>query len=190
MVKGYKATYNYKCRNQVFEVGQEYKIDKKPIICVQGFHYCENAIEVLNHYNFLSCFKLLEIEDLSNETTKETIFGEKSCTNHMKITREIVGQELLDLLEIEIINDCGTTKTFKNDKFYWYPSQEISWDFDRNMDTVDTIKDGNCYTDFYYYDKQRNLKYLTKHYGSKYVFTEEGFVNESVYGKLMSMWNN
>lgn len=183
MVKGYKATYNYKCRNQLYEVGQEYKMDKKPQVCVKGFHYCENAIEVLNHYNFLSCFKLLEIEDLSNETTKETIFGEKSCTNHMKITREIVGQELLDLLEFQIINDCGTIKTFKNDKFYWYPSQEISWDFDHDMDTVDTIKGGNCYTDRYYYDKQRNLKFLTKHYGSKYVFTEEGFVNESTYGK-------
>jgi len=180
MVKGYKATYNYKCRNQIFEVGQEYKIDKKPIVCNRGFHYCENAINVLSYYNFLSCFKLLEIEDLSNETAKETIFGEKSCTNHIKITREIIGQELLDLLEFEIINDCGTIKTFKNNKFYpctSYTSQEISWDFNCDMDTVGTITGGNCYTDRYYYDKQRNLKYLTKHYGYKYVFTEEGFIN-------------
>jgi hypothetical protein len=185
MVKGYKATYNYKCRNQLYEVGQEYKIDKKPMLCTQGFHYCEQATDVLSHYNFLSCFKLLEIEDLSSDTEVDRMCGGKSCTNHIKITREIVGQELLDLLEFKVTDDCDTTKTFtkEHSKFYWYPIQEISWHFDTLMDTVDTIKSGTCYTDRYYYDKQRNLKFLTTHCGFRYVFTDEGFVDELKFGK-------
>jgi hypothetical protein len=185
MVKGYKATYNYKCRNQIYEIGQEYKMDKNPIICVQGFHYCEHAIDVLDYYNFLSCFKLLEIEDLSFDTKKDFLSGSKSCSNHIKVTREIVGEELLDLLEFEVIHKSDVTKTFKNynTKCSYLPSQEISWHFDCDMDTVDTIRGGSCHTDHYYYDKQRNLKFLTRHYGHRFVFTDEGFVTESEFGK-------
>jgi len=62
---GYKATYNYKCRDQVYEVGQEYKIDEKPIICKKGFHYCMNAVSTLDYYPIKPDFKLLEIENLS-----------------------------------------------------------------------------------------------------------------------------
>lgn len=180
MIKGYKATYNYKCRNQLYEVGQEYKMDKKPIMCTQGFHYCEQAIDVLNYYNFLSCFKLFEIEDLSENTEVDCILSSKSCSNHIKVTREIVGEELLDLLQFKIIHESNTTKTFKsyNSKLSYFPLQEISWHFDRDMDVVNIMKGGNCYTDYYYYDKQRNLKFLTQHYGRKYIFTEEGFVIE------------
>lgn len=183
MVKGYKATYNYKCRNQLYEVGQEYKMNETPSLCTKGFHYCSNAVDVLYYYNFLSCFKLLEIEDLSADTVQDPIFGEKSCTNHMKIIREIVGQELLDLLEFEVVNECNATKTFKSKNLYLYSSQEICWDFDHDMDIIDIMKHGNCYTDRYYYDKQRNLKFLTNHYGSKYVFTDKGFVDETKFGK-------
>jgi hypothetical protein len=180
MVKGYKATYNYKCRNQLYEIGQEYKMDKNPIICVQGFHYCEHAIDVLDYYNFLSCFKLLEIEDLSFDTKKDFVFNSKSCSNHIKVTREIVGEELLDLLEFEVVYESDVIKMFENKNLRqeYFPLQKISWNFDTLTDTIDTTKGGNCYTDHYYYDKQRNLKFCTKHYGSKYVFTDEGFVNE------------
>jgi hypothetical protein len=82
----YKATYNYKCLDQTYEIGQEYKIDEKPQICVKGFHYCINAKNVLKHYPIRPNFKLLEIEDLSYDTVH---VSDKSCSNHIKILREI-----------------------------------------------------------------------------------------------------
>lgn len=92
----YKATYNYKCINQLYEIGKEYKMEEKPIVCVRGFHYCRNAEDVLNYYEFYPTFKLLEIEDLSKDTIH---FGDKSCSNNIKILREITDpDELFKLL--------------------------------------------------------------------------------------------
>ena len=43
MTKGYKATWNYKCLDQIYEIGQEYKLNEEPSLCVKGFHYCLNT---------------------------------------------------------------------------------------------------------------------------------------------------
>lgn len=86
MTKGYKATYNFKCLNQIYEIGQEYKLDHKPEMCVSGFHYCLNAIQTIRYYPINKEFKLLEIEDLSSNTVTD---DNKSCSNHIKIIREI-----------------------------------------------------------------------------------------------------
>ena len=87
MTIGYKATYNYKCRGQLYEIGQEYKIYEKPILCEKGFHYCKKAKDVLIYYAMHEKgFKLLEIEDLSPDTISDV---NKSCSNHIKILREI-----------------------------------------------------------------------------------------------------
>jgi YD repeat-containing protein len=93
----YKATYNYKCLDQTYEIGQEYKMDQKPLICKVGFHYCDRAKDTLTHYDYDSFFKLLEIEDLNpSETIRQ---HDKSCSNHIRIVREITDPtELLNLL--------------------------------------------------------------------------------------------
>ncbi len=96
MTKGYKATYNYKCRDQTYEIGQEYKLDDKPIICVYGFHYCLDAKDTLLYYFYNYKFKLLEIEDLNLIDT--IILDDKSCSNHIKIIREITDPD--ELLQI------------------------------------------------------------------------------------------
>lgn len=118
MTIGYKATHNYKCLNQLYEIGQEYKMDVKPEICYFGFHYCKEAKSVLDYYDYNSTiFKLLEIEDLSDETIHQ---GNKSCSNHIKIIREITDpEELLDLLERRyIFNDKGLEISYKEKKGY------------------------------------------------------------------------
>ena len=97
MTTGYKATYDYKCLDQLYEIGQEYKIEEKPIICQKGFHYCKNALDVIQYYPTTPFFKLLEIEDLSDETIHQ---GNKSCSNHIRIIREVIDlAELLALLK-------------------------------------------------------------------------------------------
>lgn len=101
MTKGYKATYNYKCINQTYEVGQEYQFDEKPILCLFGFHYCKDAKDTLDFYFPYQSFKLLEIEDLN---PSETVQGRnKSCSNHIKIIREITDpKELMELLDNKV----------------------------------------------------------------------------------------
>ena len=91
MTTGYKATYNYKCRDQIYEIGKEYKFDEKPILCEKGFHYCLNPKDTLDHYKIDKDFKLLQILDLNpNETQTDR---KVSCSNHIEIIREITNKE-------------------------------------------------------------------------------------------------
>jgi YD repeat-containing protein len=121
---GYKATYNYKCRGQLYEIGKEYKMDHKPILCTVGFHYCKAARSVLRYYDYSLDFKLLEIDDLSEDTDSS---GDKSCTNHIKIIREITDpDELLNLLNVYYaFNKMGNILTYKHSNGF---SQQYTYD--------------------------------------------------------------
>jgi len=126
---GYKATYNYKCINQLYEIGQEYKIQGKPILCEKGFHYCKIAKNVLSYYNYDDEFKLLEIEDLSDETIHkysldayhEPTEYDKSCSNHIRIIREVIDpDELFELLgKFKTYNEHGDILTSKYSNGFW-----------------------------------------------------------------------
>ena len=122
MIKGYKATRNYKCFNQIYEVGQEYTINQKPILCSKGFHYCLNARNTLNYYPYNHEFKLLEIEDLNPYSSITD--GHKSCSNHIKIIKEITDpEELLQLLGfVRTFNKVGQILTHKNSNGIWRES--------------------------------------------------------------------
>ena len=48
-MKGYKATYNYKCIDQHYAIGQTYELEGDLIMCVNGFHFCLNMSDVLNY---------------------------------------------------------------------------------------------------------------------------------------------
>lgn len=101
MTKGYKATWNYKCLDQIYEIGQEYKLNEEPSLCVKGFHYCLNAKDTLDYYYPYQSFKLLEIEDLNSTDTVTR--NNKSCSNHIKIIREITDpKELMKLLDNKV----------------------------------------------------------------------------------------
>jgi hypothetical protein len=121
MTKGYKGCYDYRCLKQIYEIGEEYKIDAKPIICSKGFHYCEKARYVLDYYPYRPNFKLLEIEDLSRETVCEF---DKSCSNHILIVREITDPaELLSLLTVYYEFDSNGNQTlYKNIDGSWSKS--------------------------------------------------------------------
>ena len=94
------------CRGYQFEVGKEYKIDTKgkPLELCSGtvFHYCKTLAQV---HRFYDCknkdHRYFEIEVLGEEV--EDI--EKCGSNHIKIVREIVGEEL------ELMKNSGTDNT-------------------------------------------------------------------------------
>ena len=84
-----------KCRGFQFEVGKEYKIEHKGKIelCSNTvFHYCDSLQKVHEHYscNEKELNRFFEIEVLGEEVTD----GQKFGSDHIKIVREIMGDEL------------------------------------------------------------------------------------------------
>ena len=146
MIIGYKATYNFKCLDQVYEIGQEYKLDHKPEMCVSGFHYCLNAIQTIRYYPINKEFKLLEIEDLSSDTITD---GNKSCSNHIKIIREITEpDELMNLLGRNFSYNESTKSlkvNYSDDFWYEYTYNEAGQKL--------TYKESSGYIRNYKYDE-------------------------------------
>lgn len=149
MMTGYKGTHNYQCLNQTYEVGKEYKIDVKPIVCSRGFHYCKDAKDVLWYYPYYSTFKLLEIEDLNpNETMHK---DDKSCSNHIRIIREITApDELFELLEEYYLYDQKGNALFHKSIYGWEEST-----FDEQGNEL-TYKDNKGYSFEATYDEYSN----------------------------------
>jgi hypothetical protein len=128
---GYKATYDFVCRDFKFEIGQTYELSEKPIMCSRGFHYCKNARNTLKHYSYTRRFKLLEIEDLGLFTIEE---NDKSCTDKIRIIREINDpDELIQLIGCHrIYNENGKLFRCKDSYGYWY---EYTYDKNGNVST-------------------------------------------------------
>lgn len=89
---------NMRCRNYQFEIGKEYKIEHegKPLkLCSNtAFHYCDSLSQV---HQFYDCRdksnRYFEIEVLGEE-----VFDGKKCgSDHIRIVREIAGEELAAL---------------------------------------------------------------------------------------------
>lgn len=89
---------NMQCRGFQFEIGKEYKIETngRPLeLCSDTvFHYCKSLPQVHMFYDCRDTDnRYFEIEVLGEEVTD----GEKCGSNHIKIIREIVGEELAAL---------------------------------------------------------------------------------------------
>ena len=87
-MRGFKATYNMKCRDLTYEVGKIYSIDKLEI-CNYGFHFCQKMEDVIDYYNPNKDLILLEVEALGKIETD----GNKSVTDKMKILRIVPKEE-------------------------------------------------------------------------------------------------
>ena len=91
-MKGFKATDNEgKCRKMLFEVGKTYNQPGDLKICLNGFHFCKNLMDVYNYYEKSEFTRIFEVEALGEIQTE----GDKSCTNEIKILRELSASEIL-----------------------------------------------------------------------------------------------
>lgn len=101
-MKGYKIfSSDWTCRGFQYEVGKTYEMDATEIrLCNKGFHFCERIIDCFSYYGFDPENKFAEVEALGAILTD----GKKSCTNKIKIVREIDWHEVLDLVNIG--KDC------------------------------------------------------------------------------------
>lgn len=95
-IKGFDK--NLCCRGMQYEIGKEYKIEnygKRLALCSNTvFHYCDSLQKVNKFY---SCFdetnRFCEIEVLGEEVAD----GRKCGSDHIRIVREITGDELKQL---------------------------------------------------------------------------------------------
>ena len=94
-VKGYKVfNPDWTCRGFKYSVGETFEEEVELSVCNRGFHFCERAIDCFNYYAFNPENKVAEVLALGDIVTKD----DKSCTNKIKIVREIPWTELLKIV--------------------------------------------------------------------------------------------
>jgi len=102
--KGFNVNSNNElyCRDFIFEVGKDYKIDGEIELCKRGFHFCWNLNDVNFFYN-LKTSVICEVEILGN--IKNEVNMSKSVTDHIKIIRVLKSEDVL------IISNIGKNNT-------------------------------------------------------------------------------
>jgi len=138
----YKATHNFKCRNQEYKVGKTYTSDRMKI-CRHGFHFCQKMKDVLGYYSPSRDFILLEVEILGKVETE----GDKSVTDKLKVLRVIPFEEYTDNMKSR------------------FPKYEYA---ERNNVISETNSNGDKYT--YEYDDRNNRISTTYPNGVKYTY--------------------
>ena len=88
VIKAYKGfNKDLSCRDQQYEVGREYKLNGKAIVCNYGFHACENPFDVLSYYGDILNDRYCEVES-SGDIAKDND-NTKFCSTRIKIKAEI-----------------------------------------------------------------------------------------------------
>jgi hypothetical protein len=197
MKTGYKGTYNFTCLGHKFEIGQTYQLLCKPILCSYGFHYCVNPIDVLYHYDIRHNFKLLEIEDLSNNTVGR---DKKFATDKIRIIREVPKEEYYQLFgivnnELKIIDENGNFNIRKfderNNEIHYESSTGYSCNHiydDRNNEIhFETFDHGNpVYSSKSEYNDQNKQTYFENSNGvwTRRYYDENGTLTKTENGYL------
>jgi hypothetical protein len=92
-IKGFDK--DLKCRGFQFEIGKEYKTGAEKLeLCTETvFHYCDSIQKVHSFYDVRES-RFCEVEALGKVVKDE----QKCGTNHIRIVREITGEELNTLI--------------------------------------------------------------------------------------------
>jgi hypothetical protein len=95
--KGFKVfNPDWTCRGFQYEVGKTFEENVVPSVCDRGFHFCKEAKDCFNYYNFDPNNKVAEVVALG-EVVED---GDKCATNKIQIVREIPWAELLEMVNI------------------------------------------------------------------------------------------
>jgi hypothetical protein len=95
ITKGYKVTNSeMKCRDYQFKLGKKYEETGTLSICNNGFHFCQEANDCFNYYDFDPKNRVFEIEAYGEVSTN----GDKSCCLKIKLIREIPWEEVLRIV--------------------------------------------------------------------------------------------
>lgn len=94
-MKGYQIfDDDWACLGAGYKVGKTYEMKERPICGERGFGFYEKLKDSLSRYDFEWKNHVLEIEALGEIDKK----GNKSCTNKIKIVRELSWEEVFVIL--------------------------------------------------------------------------------------------
>ena len=96
---GYKAMRGNSCLGFIFEVGKTYEIKGNLQICKNGFHFCQELMDLNNYYQFSHWSnRYYEIEALGEVITEDN----KSVTNKIKILRQLTQEDVLAITKEKV----------------------------------------------------------------------------------------
>src|SRR5574344_2025871 len=86
-MRGYKMMDpDMTCKGFQYEIGKEYFLENKLVLCKNGFHFCKNPFDCLGYYdNIKGNRRLFLVEALGEVITDDN----KTVTNKIKIIKEI-----------------------------------------------------------------------------------------------------
>ena len=96
-IKGFDE--NLKCKGYQFSIGKTHTEEVTPKLCGRGFHYCKTIKDVFSFYKNDGRNRFCLIEVLGD--VDEGV--EKSCTNKIKIVRELSKQEVSNGITDEFV---------------------------------------------------------------------------------------
>src|SRR5574344_137783 len=151
-MRGYKMMDpDMTCKGFQYEIGKEYFLENKLVLCKNGFHFCKNPFDCLGYYdNIKGNKRLFLVESLGEVITDDN----KTVTNKIKIIKEIKDIEKffeenmdnfkVDLNYISIYQKLSEEFIDKHkDKVYWgYISQyqKLSEEFiEKHCDKVEWV---------------------------------------------------
>jgi len=126
-MKGYKGfNSDWTCLNMKYKVGETYEMKGKPVLCEEGFHFCEYPLDVFKFYRpidqdlhnsvKLDVKKYAKVESLG-DVVKECYETSKCCTNKIKIESEMDYKDIIiDSIKCieESIKSKNVTPQIKN----------------------------------------------------------------------------
>lgn len=112
VIRGYKGfDKDLRCRGFQYEVGKEYEHEGQVKCCESGFHFCENALDVLRYYDpAMSRYCVVEGSGVVDEGTEDS----KLCAGKLKVVKEIGLREMID----EAVAGIMKGVDWENDKEY------------------------------------------------------------------------
>ena len=96
-VKGYKVfNPDWTCKGKQYTCPGTFEEDVNPSVCNVGMHFCENAADCFDYYDFDPNNHVAEV--IAHGTVAE---GEDKCaTNKLEIVREIPWTEVLEIVNV------------------------------------------------------------------------------------------
>ena len=172
---------NMQCRGFQFEVGKEYKKDNngRPLeLCSDTvFHYCNSLRDVNGFYDVASGDnRFFEIKVLGEEVTDNTKCG----SDHIKILREITGEEL-NILKGLINGNTGLFNSGDLNSGGWNSGNRNSGNGNSGNGNSGDWNSGD------WNSGNRNSGYGSKCNGSNGVFCTEEDVNIRIFNKPSGM---
>ena len=107
--KGFNIDFS--CRDFLYKVGKEYHIDGDIEVCKNGFHACQNALDVFAYYK-MSLYRRYAMVELWGDVDFATD-GKKLCASNIRIVKEM---SIGELVEIGIMSSSQIIEVKKDDE--------------------------------------------------------------------------